>query len=65
MTERVKAWFPDKADFEDLLEAAERKAERDYDVTLVAEFVELYAEWGTKMFLTGKQLEMLKKIAEV
>lgn len=53
----------DVEDFEDLLASAEANASSDWEMGFVEDLSERYERYGDDMFLSEKQAEILRRIA--
>ena len=53
----------DVEDFEDLLASAEENASSDWEMGFVEDLSERYEQYGDDMFLSEKQAEILRRIA--
>lgn len=56
--------YPDDDDFEELLASAEENASSEWETEFVSSIQERYEKYGTNMFLSDKQDEILNRIAE-
>lgn len=56
--------YPDDDDFEELLASAEENASSEWETEFVSSLQERYEQYGINMFLSDKQDEILKRIAE-
>ena len=53
----------DASEFNDLLEDAEAGADGDWETEFVDDLRNRYDEYGERMFLSDRQLEILRRIA--
>ena len=60
---RVLDWFDNPVNFEHLLEEAELEAVSSKEMDFVDSLNEKYDEYGSKMYLSERQLEWLQAIA--
>ena len=60
----VEDFFDDEAEFKAVLALAEENADTDWAETFVSQQRDRFSKYGTKMFLSDRQAEVLKKIAE-
>ena len=56
--------YPNDDDFEELLASAEENASSDWETEFVSSLQERYEQYGINMFLSEKQDEVLRRIAE-
>ena len=63
MSETIKDHFDEVGDFDEMLEDAGLNAETGWEEDFVAELQERYDQYNEKTFLSGKQVEVLKRIA--
>lgn len=53
----------DEREFQDLLDAAEENASGNWEKTFVSDLQDKFEEFGTGMFLSEKQEDILNRIA--
>jgi hypothetical protein len=51
-------------DFEELLSAAEDEAKNEWEMDFVGDMRDKYTDYGDTMFLSEKQLALLRRIAK-
>lgn len=62
-SETIEEQFDDIAEFEELLDEAERRAESDWDTNFVADMRSRYEKFGPRTFLSVAQRNHLERIA--
>lgn len=62
MSDKVQDHFEDD-EFESLLSAASMNAANDWESDFVSDMEERFDQYGRRMFLTDRQLEILERIA--
>ena len=53
----------DEREFQDLLDSAEENASGNWEMTFVSDLQDKFEEFGTGMFLSEKQEDILNRIA--
>jgi len=60
---KVRDHFDDEADFERLLDDADRYAAGEWQEEFVSDLRDRFEEYGMGMYLSDRQLEILERIA--
>ena len=60
---KVRHHFDDDEEFESLLSDAEINASSEWEMEFVADMRDRYEEYGTGMYLSDRQLEILERLA--
>ena len=60
---RVSDFFDDSDEFESILDDAERKASKEFEINFTSDIRSKFDEYGEDMFLSEKQCDTLQRIA--
>ena len=63
-TKTVADHFDDTDEFDKLLGLAWAGAETEWEIEFVGDIKSRFNEWGEKMFLSPRQLEVIQKLAD-
>ncbi len=64
MSTRARDFFEDESSFEEMLEEADSNARSESDREFVTDMIEFSETYGLQTFMTHRQYEWLKRLAE-
>lgn len=61
---KISDRYPDDDDFEEMLSSAVENASNEWETEFVSSLQERYEQYGVNMFLSEKQDEILRRLAD-